>query len=178
MTGFLGKLSISGGLNLRLAATRDRDFLFALLQSARPFLALGTDDKDYLQLIYENQFHVMTQGQGHVYPKHLDFVIEKWGESVGRVVLNFGYVDWRISEIAVIPALRRSGIGRHVIGSIQNAAMVQHKPITLAVNKTDERAKAFYARMGFGIIDETPLQYQLIWLPPGHPILQPVYKQM
>ena len=177
MNGFTGKLTISGGLNLRLAETRDKAFLFALFQSSRSFLAQGTDDKDYLQLIYENQFHVMTQGQGDVYPEHLDFVIEKMGESIGRLVLNFGYVDWRISEIAVIPALRRSGIGRHVIGSIQTIALTQQKPITLAVNKHDERAKSFYARMGFGIIDETPLQYQLIWLPPGHPALQPSYRQ-
>jgi ribosomal-protein-alanine acetyltransferase len=82
-------------------------------------------------------------------------------EVVGYAVtlLGDGVVD--LQRVAVIPAYRRKGLARELLGAVRAAARAggAHRML-LEVSAANEAARAFYAEAGFEEIDRRPRYYR------------------
>ncbi|KXG86323.1 GNAT family N-acetyltransferase [Agrobacterium bohemicum] len=166
MNGFNGSFDISGGLTLRFCRPTDQDFLLELFMQARPWLAWAEGKKDFIRDLFEQQYSIMRNGQEAVYPEHLDLLIEKLGEKVGRVVLDLGYADWRISEIEVVSAARTTGIGSNVIRGLQAAARRGRRSLTLSTPIFGpSNNQPLYEKLGFRVASLAPPLIHMVWQP-------------
>lgn len=172
MNTFQGTLPLLDGLSMRHPRPSDDGFLLGLFMDARPWLAQAHHDRDFIRMLYEQQYDARRVGQETRYPQHLDFVVEKVGQPVGRIVMDLGRYDWRISEVEIHKLARGKGIGTSLIRSLQGSAIPLRLPMTLSVNETETRLHWFYHRLGFDLLAHTPPVLELIWLPPGHPGIQ------
>ncbi|MGG7519001.1 GNAT family N-acetyltransferase [Allorhizobium undicola] len=169
MSGFTGSFMLGAGLNLRLASQNDQELIFQLFMESRPWLAWADASSDFIRDLYEQQFRAMRAGVESVYPDHLDFIIENCGTAAGRIIVDLGYADWRISEIQVLKKARGIGIGSNVIEGLQAAAARGNMPLTLSTPIFGSTSFPLYQRLGFQVIGEQMPMLHLAWFPPGHP---------
>lgn len=174
MAGLEGGFKLYGGLTLRSPRPSDQQVMLDLFVGGRPWLPTLFEDRDLNHATVEMQYRAMTEGQGAAYPEHLDLLVEKLDQVVGRLVIHLGYTDWRITELVIHPKARGKSIGSDVVRSLQAAATNGGMPLTLAVLLAMPRSIAFYSRLGFRIIRSNPVQHEMAWFPPGHPLAPPV----
>ena len=173
MASFTGSLPVRGGLALRPPTARDEPLLLRLFMESRPWLSWADADRDVVRALYEQQYRAMRAGHAALYPEHLDFVIERTGQAVGRLVVDLGHADWRISELQVLAAARGKGIGSDVVRSLQAAAGSLRLPITLSTPMVGSNGRAIYERLDFRVTAIRPPHYDMAWSPAGLPA-QPV----
>lgn len=167
---FEGKLAFAGGTALRLVRPSDDDFLLAMFMAARPHLAQSHPDPDFVRFLYEDQRRINRIGAEGRYPEHLEFIVERTGQDIGYLRLNFGYSDWRIAELAVHPLARGKGIGGVILKGLQTVAGQARMTLSLSTPSTIGSAAAFFARRGFVRLpdpDPMPAQFHMAWYPPG-----------
>jgi GNAT superfamily N-acetyltransferase len=168
---FEGKLAFAGGTTLRTVRPSDDDFLLGMFMAARPHLAQSHPDPDFVRFLYEDQRRINRIGAEGRYPDHLEFVIERTGQDVGFLRLDFGYSDWRIAEFALHPLARGKGIGGDILKGLQ--AVAGQAGMTLSLSTPSVMGAAgFYARHGFAMLPAAdPTQpsavVHMAWYPPG-----------
>lgn len=167
-----GSLPLLGGLGLRPVRPTDQAFLLQLFVESRPWLAWAGLERDALQALYEQQYQALRTGLGAKYPEHLDFIVERTGQAVGRLAIDLGYADWRLSELAVVAAARGKGIGTDLVRSLQAAAGRVRLPLTLSTPMAGTNARPLYERLGFRVVAVQPPHYEMAWFPPGVPAPQ------
>lgn len=170
MSAVAGSFQLPGGLGLRFAAPTDQDFLLDLFIEARPWLGWAEGNKDFIRNLYENQYNVMRTGQENLYPEHLDMIIQRTGQDVGRLVIDLGYGDWRVSEIQIKAAARGKGVASDLLRGLQIAASKSMLPITLSTPMFWIGARSLYERLGFQVMAAEPPYLHLAWFPAGHPM--------
>jgi GNAT superfamily N-acetyltransferase len=166
---FQGKLNFAGGTALRAVRPSDDDFLLGIFMAARPHLAHSHHDPDFVRFLYEDQRRINRIGAEGRYPEHLEFVIERTGQDIGYLRLNFGYSDWRIAELALHPLARGKGIGGVILKGLQTVAGQARMTLSLSTPSVMGAAK-FYARHGFVVLpdpDPMPAIRHMAWYPPG-----------
>lgn len=170
MAGFAGSFALPGNLSLRFAAPSDETFLLELFIEARPWLSWAEGDRDFLRSLYEQQYKAMRAGQEAIYPEHVDLVIEKSSDRVGRLVIDLGRADWRVSELQILARARGKGIGSDVLRGIQAAAASMLVPITLSTPIAGSHGRQVYERLGFRVTAVDPPHFHMAWAPVGHPL--------
>ncbi|MBB4008169.1 GNAT family N-acetyltransferase [Allorhizobium taibaishanense] len=170
MNGFNGSFMLGDGLNLRLVRKSDQGLIFQLFMESRPWLSWADASSDFIRDLYEQQFKALRAGVESVYPDHLDFIIESSGSAAGRIIVDLGYADWRISELQVLKRARGLGIGSNVIKGLQAAATRGNLPLTLSTPMFGSNSFPLYQRLGFQVVQEQAPMYHLAWFPPGHPM--------
>ena len=82
------------------------------------------------------------------------------GEVVGFAIMKFGDLEAHLHLLAVAPKQRRSGIGRAMMEWLEKScdtAGVQH--VRLEVRANNDRAHAFYERLGYRRLGEIRAYY-------------------
>jgi ribosomal protein S18 acetylase RimI-like enzyme len=159
--------SLPAGLALRPTRPADQGFLESLHRSTREDLRLIDADDDFIEELIDMQFRAQTAGAGEMFPNAMYFIVEYHGERIGRVVLDFGPVEVRVVDIALIPAARGKGLRTGVLQAVQAAAAQALTPVTLISRCDNLKAKAHYQRMGF-VVEEIAFPFErLIWYPPA-----------
>ncbi|MET7245878.1 GNAT family N-acetyltransferase [Methylobacterium sp. EM32] len=172
MVAYAGSIPVLGGLGLRPIRPTDQTFLLQLFIESRPWLSWAADDRDVLHALYEQQFKALRAGLETMYPEHLDFVVERTGQAVGRLAVALSPTDWHISELAIVAAARGKGIGSDLVRSLQAAAGQQRLPLTLSTPMSGTNARPLYERLGFRVMAIQPPLYRMAWFPPGVPMPQ------
>jgi ribosomal protein S18 acetylase RimI-like enzyme len=170
MAGFAGSFTFPGNLTVRFAVPGDSAFLFDLFIEARPWLSWAEGKPDFIRALYEQQYRTMRTGQENVYPEHVDLVIETLGDRVGRLIVDLGYSDWRISELQVRAAARGKGIGSDVLRGLQMAAERLLLPITLSTPMIGSNGRRVYEKAGFRVVGIEPPVFHMAWFPANHPM--------
>ena len=85
------------------------------------------------------------------------------GEDVGVVQVEWYVHEVFLALIEVAPAWQGRGIGSAVIRDVQAQAREAGLPVTLQVLKANERAKALYERLGFGVVEEQEERWVMRW---------------
>lgn len=80
-----GSIPPFGELDLRPTAPKHAPFLLGLFQEARAWLSWADADRDAVRALYERQYRAMRTVQETLDPQHLDFVVERTGQAVGRL---------------------------------------------------------------------------------------------
>ncbi len=170
MAGFAGAFTFPGNLGVRFTAPSDEPFLLELFIEVRPWLSWAEGNTDFIRNLYEQQYKTMRAGQEALYPEHVDLVVEKTGDRVGRLVVDLGYSDWRVSELQVLTRARSKGIGSDLLRGLQMAAGKLLLPITLSTPMVGSHGRQVYERLGFQVTAVDPPHYHMAWFPQGHPL--------
>lgn len=158
--------NLPGNLALRPARDEDAGFFASLYRSTRDDLRLIDAEKDAVEHLIDTQYQAQTEGYAEKFPNAWYFVVERLGECIGRVILDFGSNEVRVVDIAFVPAARDHGFGAEILKGMQMAAAQVRAPLTLSVNLTNVAAKRLYLQLGFQVLETGPTVELLAWYPP------------
>ena len=100
------------------------------------------------------------------YPKADFDVILHDGEAIGRLYLEEWGREFRIIDIALLPAWRGLGIGARLMGEIIAKAMAAGKAVSIHVEQYNP-AMSFYQRLGFKKVEDQGVYHLMEHPPPG-----------
>ncbi|CAG1022872.1 diamine N-acetyltransferase [Patescibacteria group bacterium] len=152
-------------LNLRPMLSSDKVFVEALYHASRDDLRLIDAEEDFVETLIEIQQQAQTIGYGELFPNAMYFIVERQGERIGRIVIDFGMNEVRLVDMVFIPLARGKGYGSEVIQMLQHAATVNQVPLILSVVWHNQVAKALYLKLGFLVQSSTGMYETLIWYP-------------
>lgn len=159
------KLNTSNELGMRPARPSDSGFIESLYRSTREDLRLIDAEDDFIETLITMQQLAQTVGYGNLFPNAMTFIVEKQGESIGRVMVDFGHNEVRLIDIAFIPLARGKGYGETVIRNLQLAAAQAKAPLVLTAMKNNPAAKSLYLRLGFQVEEATDAYERMAWYP-------------
>ena len=146
------------------------------VQADTPFLChlYGTTREDEMQLVpwtpeqkaafLDMQFHAQAAHYTEFYPQCQFLVIELEGRPIGRLYIDRGEDDIRITDIALLPEFRGRGIGRMLIKEILAEGRGTGKRVTIYVEHYNP-ARRLYDRLGFRHVDTNGVYHLMEWSP-------------
>jgi ribosomal protein S18 acetylase RimI-like enzyme len=156
---------LSAGLSIRPARATDRGFLESLYRSTRDDLRLADVEPALIEAVIDQQRDAQAQGYGEAFPDALYFVVEKQGERIGRLVIDFGGSEVRVVDLGFVPAARGLGYGTAVLQGLKQAAAGAHLPLVLTVRSDNLAARQLYLRLGFRVEVAGPPFERMVWYP-------------
>lgn len=143
--------------------SEDQDFLDALYFGSREDLHAVSPDAHVVAQLVRMQQEMQQAGFSAHYPQAQYWLVERAGQTIGRVVLDWGSGDVRLVDLAIAPIARRAGAATAVLQAVQTMAHAQGLAVSLAVSQTNVPAMRLYQRLGFGVSAEDVLQAQMRW---------------
>lgn len=108
------------------------------------------------------QFHAQSAHYEAYYPDCQFLVIELEGQPIGRLYIDRGDEDIRITDIALLPECRGRGIGRMLMEEILTEGRESGKRVTIHVEH-DNPARRLYDRLGFRHVDTNGVYHLMEW---------------
>jgi ribosomal protein S18 acetylase RimI-like enzyme len=144
----------ANSLSLRASTSADSEFLALLYLSTR--LA----ELSYLgEPLLRMQYEIRRKGYLAHFPETSPDIIMVAGEPVGSVWAAETPRELILIDIALLPVHRGQGIGSHVLSSIITGANQRCMPIALTVSKSNPAAFRLYERLGFRVVDDSPMDF-------------------
>lgn len=163
-----GTADLPNGIRLRMTRQSDNTIERSIHDANRPELRLLQGGEDFVHSILDMQLRVRDAEYARRFENAYYYMIEKSGDTIGRLVLDFETGGVRIVDLAVLPAFHRQGIGSTVIRAMQRVAATLPAPVILSVRRDNPGAIRLYAAMGFvldGLAEASGLHLQMRWLP-------------
>ncbi|MFV3131476.1 GNAT family N-acetyltransferase [Niveispirillum sp. KHB5.9] len=138
------------GLRVRPERDADLAFLRRLYRSTRSteLTAAGWDEA-MCRWFCDQQFDARRQDWNRRYPDAARLLLLRGTDPVGRLHLDLDGPDWRIIDIAFLPAACGHGTGSALLGDLIAQAGMASKGLALSVDPLNGRALALYTRLGF-----------------------------
>ena len=139
-------------LSFRKARASDSEFVFAVKEAAyREYVeqVWGWDDK------YQRERH------NKEFASHDFHIIQFNGTDVGILVTSHTSDALKINQIYILPEYQGEGIGSACMTRIVDNASLEQKSVTLQVLKVNTRGIALYQRLGFTIVGEDSIYFQM-----------------
>lgn len=152
------------GIALRHECAQDLPPLRDLFRQQRwhAFAALPWDDLAKAALL-DQQFDAQRRSYMGYFPDAQLLVLIEHERVVGRLYLAATDAgELRILDIALLAECRGQGIGSALIGAVQGWAAAHGRCVGLQVYK-DNRAAALYRQLGFRVIADTGIAWQMRW---------------
>jgi ribosomal protein S18 acetylase RimI-like enzyme len=161
------------GIAFRPCRDEDAPFLAHLYASTRREEVAQTGwPAEMQQKFLAQQFEAQHTHYRRHYPEAEWLVIERQGESAGRLYVEEWPNQIRLIDIALLPAFRGCGIGSAILADLLSDASCRAKPLTIHVEKSN-RARGLYDRLGFVPIGEAGAYDLLERRPAGPPTARP-----
>lgn len=156
---------LPNGLGLRPMRSTDAGFVESLYRTTRNDLRLIDAESGFVDHLIDMQYQAQTQGYGDMFPNAMHMLVEHHGQSIGRVIIDFGHNEIRIVDIAFIPQARGKGHGRELLKGILQAARSARAPVALTVDRANLTARQLYLSLGFQVQETTPSHEYMLWYP-------------
>lgn len=151
---------------LRAATPADEPFLFEVYASTRREELAATDwPQEAKDAFLHSQAAAQHAHYAEHYPEAEFQIIERDGQPVGRHYVAAWDDEFRLIDIALLPAARGHGIGQRLIAALLERARAAHKPVRLHVER-ENPARRLYERLGFRQVEDRGVYLFLEWLPP------------
>jgi len=151
----------AAGVTLRPAQPDDEPFLFDVYASTRAEeFAMIPWSKEALDSFLKMQFTIQQRSYAAQYPDADNSIILADGKAVGIMRVSRGELEICLVDIALLPEYKGAGIGTHLLERLIAEAERAGKSVVLQVVKTN-RAAHLYERMGFSIVGEDGVYYQM-----------------
>jgi GNAT superfamily N-acetyltransferase len=144
---------------LEPATDLDQPLLLRLFmeQRARLFVVAGLDEQQ-VDATLKSQFHFRSHSYSRQYPSAEDrILVTHLGERIGRVLIDWSAGVGRLIDFAILQSHEGLGIGTSILQHCLDEAAERGCRLRLTVDRGSP-AEHLYTRMGFTVIDETPLQ--------------------
>ena len=150
-------------LTLRPVTPQDEPFLTRVYASTRAEELAITGWSDEQKAVFcRMQFHAQSTDYARNYPHAFFQIIERGGQSVGRLYVGRSAKDVHIIDISLLPEFRGSGIGTKLLRDLQEEARAAGKALTIHVERFN-RALALYQRLGFREIEDKGVYLLMQW---------------
>lgn len=161
-------LAAGGGeWRLRDEVESDRDFVDELYTAIRwDELAVIPWPDAAKRAFLRDQSRLQADHYRRNYPGAALCVVECDGAAVGRFYLYASAGEYRLMDIALVPAWRGRGHGGRMLAALMAAARAERRQITLHVEPNNP-AQRLYARLGFELIEDRGVYHFLGWTPVG-----------
>lgn len=159
------RIPVPAGLNLRSVRPEDSGFLEALYRSTRDDLRQINAENSFIEELIRMQHALQMQGNAAHYPNALQLVVERLGERIGRIIVDFGRDEIKILSIAFMSSERGKGNGSGILRGLQQAAADMRVPLVLDVMHGNLKAKQLYLRLGFGVEQSGRIEDRMVWRP-------------
>jgi len=145
----------------RAATEQDDTFLVELFKAVRsPEFAYSPLAPAQLDLLLNIQYAGQKQTYGAQFPGGNDIVLLD-GLPIGRVWLFRGASEHRLVDISLMPEFRNRGIGGALVADSIAAARAAGVPLCCSVAVTNPASLRFHQRMGFQIVGQDEIYYDL-----------------
>jgi ribosomal protein S18 acetylase RimI-like enzyme len=135
-------------ITFRAATAEDDAFLYELYASTRAAeLAVFGWDASQQELFLRMQFNAQRQHYAS-FPDSDHRIILRDGVPIGRLLVSRLADAFNLTDIALLPAERGTGLGTSLIGELLAEATQAQKPVTLHVAHGNS-ARRLYERLGF-----------------------------
>ena len=114
------------------------------------------------RLFLDMQFTAQKTHYEEYFPGCEFLVIELDRTPIGRLYVDRGDDDIRITDIALLPEFRGRGIGRMLMQEILEEASATRKRVTIHVEQ-DNPARHLYDRLGFRHVDTDGVYHRMEW---------------
>ena len=152
-------------VKLRPETERDKEFLLTLYISTRDeeLLNIGWSPAD-IKTFLGQQFEAQTQWYRQLYPNAEYQIIEWDGRPVGRLYSNRDENEYRLIDVALLPAVRNQTLGSFLIQTLQHSALKTGIPVNLHV-ELHNPAQRLYRRLGFTDLKNDGIHTLMTWSP-------------
>lgn len=155
-------------ITFRQADAHDAVFLSDVFKSTRvdELQGVGWTPAQTSQFL-QQQFEFQTLDWRRTCPDALWRIILVNGEPAGRLVTHRRAAarDFRVMDIALLPAFRNGGVGTRILGDVIASAHAEGWRVSIHV-EINNPARRLYARLGFVPVEERGV-YLLMECPPG-----------
>jgi ribosomal protein S18 acetylase RimI-like enzyme len=149
-------------ITFRSAGAEDEDFLFRLFRSAHEykFVALNLSEQQLTQLL-RMQFTGQQRQYHEQFPAADFHLVLADGLPIGRLYVYRSPDAIDLIDITIMPP-HRTGIGGALVRQLLREAAACGKPVRAHVEKMN-RAWKLYQRLGFRIVGDTGMYFQIEW---------------
>lgn len=143
----------------------DDDFRFRLFcQSRPPGLSALPLAPAAMEQLMRLQFRAQTNSYRAEFPAAQFHIIELDARPIGRIIVDRSEARLLIVDQAIVPELRRRGIGTAIMRSVMDEAATSALPVRLQVASDNDPARRLYLRLGFvAVSSATPMYTELEW---------------
>lgn len=151
------------GIGFRPMTDADMDFVAALYASTRAEeLALTGWPAEQQQAFLAQQHQAQHRHYRAYYPDAEWLIVERGGEPIGRLYLDEWPDQYRIVDIALVPAARGGGVGGAILRDLLDAARARGKGASIHVEKANP-ARRLYQRLGFEVVEDKGVYDLMEW---------------
>jgi ribosomal protein S18 acetylase RimI-like enzyme len=141
--------ALPAGYGLRARSHDDLTFLSRLYASTREEELRVVNWSDAQKAAFlQDQFDKQHSHYLQHYPQAQWLVIEREGVAVGRIYLEQTFVEIRLMDVALLPAVRGQGVGTALMNALLAHADQAGLPVSLHVEPFNP-AMRLYQRLGF-----------------------------
>ncbi|MDW3206890.1 MAG: GNAT family N-acetyltransferase [Alphaproteobacteria bacterium] len=164
-----GLATMPNGLSIRPARPADKPFLEKLHRDQREDLKMVDADRAYIEELLDMQLRAQTSGYGGAFPNALYFVIEKTGDLIGKLTLDWGGTEARVIDLGFVKKARGKGFGQSVIMALLAACGPSKCPLAVSVAINNPPLYQWLLAHGFVVADapDGGSHHMLIWYPGG-----------
>ena len=140
------------GLSIRKARASDSEFIFTVKKAAY---------REYVEQVWGWDDNYQQERHNKEFASH-DFHIVQFRETdVGFFITSFTSDTLKVNQIYILPEHQGRGIGSACMTRIIDNANLEQISVVLQVLKVNTRGIALYKRLGFTIVGEDSIYFQM-----------------
>ena len=139
-------------LNIHRADARDSEFVFTVKEAAY---------REYVEQVWGWNDNYQQERHNKEFASYDFRIIQFCGTDVGFLIISENSDTFKVNQIFILPEYQGKGIGSACMTRIVGDANLEQKSVSLKVLKVNTRGIAFYQRLGFTIVDEDSIYFQM-----------------
>jgi GNAT superfamily N-acetyltransferase len=163
-----GLATLPNGLSIRPARPGDKAFLRKLVDDKYSDLRATTDlSRDQLEHLMEVQVAGQTSGYGSAFPNAVYFVVEKAGDRIGKLTLDWDRESAHVVDLGFVKKAQGRGYGQSIILALLAACGQAKCPLTVTCPTQNVALLHFLKSHGFTAEPPRPGAAHVIlsWMP-------------
>ena len=139
-------------LSIRKARTSDSEFIFTVKKAAY---------REYVEQVWGWDDNYQRERHSREFTSHNFHIIQFCGTDVGFFITSSTSDTLKVNQIFILPEYQGRGIGSACMTRIIDNANLEQRVVVLQVLKVNTRGIALYRRLGFTIVGEDSVYFQM-----------------
>ena len=139
-------------LSLRKAGANDSEFVFTVKKAAY---------REYVEQVWGWEDDYQRERHNREFDSHDFHIIQFRGTDVGFFITSSTSGTLKVNQIFILPEYQGRGIGSACMTHIIDNANLEQRSVVLQVLKVNTRGIALYQRLGFTIVGEDSIYFQM-----------------